>query len=196
MTDKPTYYDIRADFWKTHWEMAMTYDEFMQTDPENAIRWHDYDKRLPDLTEDQATRIQGYGRQMKVLVYAGVWCGDCVRQGPMFKKLAEAAGDDVKLRFIDREASQELKDEVRILGATRVPIVIFLTEDYWEIAREGDRLLNIYRAKASRDVGRKFDGGILSPKAVQAELAEWVDLFERAIIMARLAPPLRRRHND
>jgi len=45
MTDKPTYYDIRADFWKTHWEMAMTYDEFLQTDPENAIRWHDYDKR-------------------------------------------------------------------------------------------------------------------------------------------------------
>jgi len=114
----------------------------------------------------------------------------------MFKKLAEVAGDDVELRFIDREASQELKDEVRILGATRVPIVIFLTEDYWEIAREGDRLLNIYRAKASRDVGRKFDGGILSPRAVQAELDEWLDLFERAIIMAKLAPPLRRRHND
>jgi hypothetical protein len=74
--------------------------------------------------------------------------------------------------------------------------VIFLTEDYWEIAREGDRLLNIYRAKASRDVGRKFDGGILSPRAVQAELDEWLDLFERAIIMAKLAPPLRRRHND
>ena len=196
MTDKPTYYDNRADFWKTHWEMAMPYDEFMQTDPENAIRWHDYDKRLTDLTEEQAERVKGYGRQMKVLVYAGVWCGDCVRQGPMFKKVAEAVGDDLELRFVDREASQELKDEVRILGATRVPIVIFLTEDYWEIAREGDRGLHIYRAKASRDIGRKFDGGILSPKAVQTELAEWVDLFERAIIMARLAPPLRKRHND
>ena len=142
------------------------------------------------------SEVKGYGRQMRVLVYGGVWCGDCVRQGPMFKKLVEAAGDDLELRFIDREASQELKDEVRILGATRVPMVIFLTEDYWEIAREGDRLLTIYRAKASRDVGRNFHGGILSPKAVRAELAEWVDRFERAIIMARLAPPLRRRHND
>lgn len=196
MTDKPTYYDIRADFWKTHWDNALQYDEFMQTDPDNAIRWHDYDKRLPELTEEQAGRMQGYGRQMKVLVYAGVWCGDCVRQGPMFKKLAEAAGDDLELRFIDRDASQELKDEVRILGATRVPIVIFLTEDYWEIAREGDRLLYIYKAKASRDIGRKFDGGILSPKAVMEEQAEWLDRFERALLMVRLAPALRRRHND
>ena len=196
MTDKPTYYDIRADFWKTHWDNALQYDEFMQTDPDNAIRWHDYDKRLPELTEEQAGRMQGYGRQMKVLVYAGVWCGDCVRQGPMFKKLAEAAGDDLELRFIDRDASQELKDEVRILGATRVPIVIFLTEDYWEIAREGDRLLYIYKAKASRDIGRKFDGGILSPKAVMEEQAEWLDRFERALLMARLAPALRRRHKD
>ena len=196
MTDKPTYYDIRADFWKTHWDMAMPYDEFLKTDPENATRWYDYDKRLPDLTDEQAQRVQGYDRQMKALVYAGVWCGDCVRQGPMFRKLAEAAGDDLELRFIDRDASQELKDEVRILGATRVPIVIFLTEDYWEIAREGDRLLHIYRAKASRGIGRKFDGGILTPKAVQEEQAEWLDRFERALIMTRLAPPLRQRHND
>jgi thiol-disulfide isomerase/thioredoxin len=176
--------------------MAMPYDEFLKTDPENATRWHDYDKRLPDPTDEQAQRVQGYGRQMKVLVYAGVWCGDCVRQGPMFRKLSEAAGDDLELRFIDRDASQELKDEVRILGATRVPIVIFLTEDYWEIAREGDRLLHIYKAKASRGIGRKFDGGILTPKAVQEEQAEWLDRFERALIMARLAPPLRQRHND
>ncbi len=196
MTDKPTYYDIRVDFWKTHWDMAMPYDEFLKTDPENATRWYDYDKRLPDLTNDQAQRVQSYDRRMKALVYAGVWCGDCVRQGPMFRKLAEAAGDDLQLRFIDRDASQELKDEVRILGATRVPIVIFLTEDYWEIAREGDRLLHIYRAKASRRIGRKFDGGILTPKAVQEEQAEWLDRFERALLMARLAPPLRQRHND
>ena len=195
MTEKPTYYDKRADFWKKYWDMALTYDEFMTTDPENAPRWHDYMERVPELTEEQEARLQGYSRIVKVLVYAGVWCGDCVRQGPIFKKIADKV-DDVELRFIDRETSEELQDEVRILGATRVPIVIFLTEDYWEVGREGDRLLPVYRAKAAREIGRGQAQGVLSPKAIQDQLDEWVNIFERAIIMTKLSPPLRKRHND
>lgn len=196
MTIKPTYYDKRAGFWEKYWTMALPYDEFLSLDPENAPRWHDVEKRVPEITAEQAARLQGYNRNVKVLVYGGVWCGDCVRQGPMLKKLAEAAGDDVEIRFIDRDTSDELKDELRILGATRVPIVVFLTEDFWEIAREGDRLLPVYRAKAAREIGRGPAVGVLSPKAFEVEMAEWVDLFERAIIMARLSPPLRQRHND
>ena len=93
------------------------------------------------------------------------------------------------------ELEQE-RDKVR--QALEIPRAICekYKEAYWEIAREGDRLLYIYRAKASRDIGRKFDGGILSPKAVMEEQAEWLDRFERALLMARLAPALRRRHND
>ncbi|MDP7207661.1 MAG: thiol reductase thioredoxin, partial [Candidatus Bathyarchaeota archaeon] len=103
---------------------------------------------------------------------------------------------DVKLRFIDRETSTDLKDELRIVGATRVPIVVFFSEDFWEIARFGERTLSIYRAKAARDIGRKFDAGILSPKARERELAEWTDIFERVLIMLRLSPPLRKKYGD
>ena len=195
MSDKPAYYDKRADFWKKYWDMALTYDEFMKIDPENAPRWHEYMERVPDLTEEQVIRLKGYDRVVKVLVYAGVWCGDCVRQGPVFKKIAEVV-DDVELRFIDRDTSEELQDEVRILGATRVPIVVFLTEDYWEVGREGDRLLPVYKAKAAREIGRGQAQGVLSPKAIQDQLNEWVNIFERAIIMTKLSPPLRKRHHD
>jgi hypothetical protein len=77
-----------------------------------------------------------------------------------------------------------------------VPIVVFLSEDFWEIARFGERTLSVYRAKASRDIGREFDAGILSPKARERELADWVETFERTLIMLRLSPPLRRRYGD
>ncbi len=195
MVDKPTYYDKRADFWKKYWDMALPYDEFMKIDPENAPRWLDYMERIPELNKEQVERLNGYNRTVKVLVYAGVWCGDCVRQGPIFKQLADVV-DDVELRFIDRDTSEELQDEVRILGATRVPIVIFLTEDYWEVGREGDRLVPVYRAKAARDLGRGQAQGVLSPKAIKEQRDLWVDIFERAIIMTKLSPPLRKRHND
>ena len=193
---KPVYYDNRSEFWKRHWEMAIPYDEFVETDPEKGKRWKDIAERLPPLSDEQLHRLQDYNRIVNVLMYGGVWCMDCARQGPIIRQIADVCGNSVNLRIIDRDASEELKDELRILGATRVPIVVFLSEDFWEVGRFGDRTLTVYRAKAARDIGRGADSGIMTPKALQAQVDEWSDLFERVLIMLRLAPPLRRRYND
>jgi thiol-disulfide isomerase/thioredoxin len=197
MTEKPVYYDIRSEFWRRHFEMASDYDTWLDgSDPRTARRWVESAKRTPRLTDDQRERIRGYGREMKVLMYAGIWCGDCARQGPMLKQIAEACGGQVALRIIDRDASEELKDELRLVGATRVPVVVFLSEDWWEVGRFGDRTLSVYRAKAAREVGRSFEGGITASSPQETEMSEWVDIFERMQIMLRLSPPLRRRHGD
>jgi len=159
-------------------------------------RWRDSEGRIPELTQEQLERLRGYYRELNVLVYSGVWCGDCARQGPMLKKIADAAGEKVNVRLIERDASEELQDELRILGALRVPVMVFLTEDFWEVGRFGERTLSVYRSKAAREIGRGADSGILSPRARERELAEWVDIFERILTMLRLSPPLRRRHGD
>jgi thiol-disulfide isomerase/thioredoxin len=197
LTDKPTYYDKRSEFWKRYWDMSLEYEEYLKkSDPEKVPRWRESEGRVPELTEEQRGRLQGYDRELNVLVYTGIWCGDCSRQGPLLKKIVEASGDKVNLRFIERDISEELQDELRILGALRVPLVVLLSEDFWEVGRFGERTLSVYRSKAAREIGRGSDSGILSPKAREKELAEWVDIFERALIMVRLSPPLRRRHGD
>jgi thiol-disulfide isomerase/thioredoxin len=197
LSDKPAYLDIRSDFWRAHFEQASEYEAYLEGSKHEYIqRWRDSEERVPALSEGQLKRLQGYDRELNVLVYSGIWCGDCSRQGPLLKEVAEACGEKAHIRFIDRETSQELKDELRIVGATRVPMVVFLSEDFWEMARFGERTLSVYRAKAARDVGREYDAGILSPKAREREFAEWVDIFERVLIMLRLSPPLRRRHGD
>ncbi len=197
MRDTPGYHDKRSEFWRSLFEQASEYEAYLaEGNQEKVPRWRDSEKRVPPLSEEQLRRIRGYDRKMNVLVYTGIWCGDCSRQGPLLKRLAEASGEKVKIRFIEREASPELMDELRIVGATRVPIVVFLSEDFWEMARFGERTLSVYRAKAAREIGREFDAGILSPKARERELDDWVDIFERVLIMLRLSPPLRRRHGD
>jgi len=197
MSGKPTYYDKRSEFWKGYWEMASEYEAYLQdSDPEKVPRWRDSEGRIPELTAEQLERLQGYDRELNVLFYCGVWCGDCSRQGPMLKKIADACGDKVSVRFIERDASEELQDELRILGALRVPVVVFLSEDFWEVGRFGERTLSVYRSKAAREIGRGADAGILAPNARERELADWVDIFERVLIMLRLSPPLRRRHRD
>jgi hypothetical protein len=104
----------------------------------------------------------------------------------------------VELRLIDRDVAPEVRDEMRILGAARVPAVVFLSEDYFEIGRFGDRLLTVYRSKAAREIGPACATGIVAPppEELAAELAEWVDIFERMLLMLRLAPMLRERHGD
>ena len=194
---KTVYYDKRSDFWKSHFTMAKDYSSYLGgSDPKHAQRWIEFEKRTPRLTDEQLERLIGYNRRLNVLMYSGVWCGDCARQGPMLRKIVDACGDKVGLRIIEREASEELQDELRIVGALRVPMVVFLSEDWWEVARYGERTLSVYRSKAAREIGRGMDAGILSPKVLAVQLDEWVDVFERVLIMLRLSPPLRKRYGD
>jgi thiol-disulfide isomerase/thioredoxin len=197
VTQKPVYYDKRSEFWKLHFDRALDYDTYLkQSKNENTIRWFENEKRTPVLTEEQRQRLEGYDRELNVLVYAAIWCGDCARQGPMLKKIVDACGEKVRLRVIERNASEDLQDELRILGGLRTPVVVFLSEDWWEVDRFGDRTLSVYRSMVSREVGRGLDRGILSPDALATQLEEWVGIFERVLLMLRLSPFLRKRHED
>jgi hypothetical protein len=58
------------------------------------------------------------------------------------------------------------------VGALRVPVVIFMTEDFWELGRFGERTLSVYSFKAAREIGREADPGILYPRSWERELAD------------------------
>ncbi|MFA7236986.1 MAG: thioredoxin family protein [Phycisphaeraceae bacterium] len=199
MTDKPKYYDVRGEFWRAIWDRSDDYTTYLQNSPpDKAARWHEMAPKIPPLGDEQRKRLHGYNRALNVLLYTGVWCGDCVRQGPMIRQITEAADDKVTLRCIDRDADPKLTDELRILGATRVPVVVFLSEDFFEVGRFGDRLLTVYRRKAATEIGAACPVPYAIPPhgELTAERDEWVDLFERMLLMTRLSPPLRQRHGD
>ncbi len=199
MTEKAPYQDIRADFWRACWSRANAYESYLEaSEPKRADNWRRLGGKLPPLGKDRAQRLTGHGRILHVLVVSGVWCGDCVRQGPMLQQIAEAAGAPVELRVIDRDEIPELRDEVRILGAARVPVVIFLSEDFHEVGREGDRMLTTYRRKAEIELGAAcaVPTAEIPPDELASERDEWSGVFERMLLMLRLAPPLRERHGD
>ena len=199
MSETPSYHDPRSDFWRACWSEAASYDDYLEaSDPKRAGHWRSLDSRLPGLSPERAERLSGHGRRMYVLVVSGVWCGDCVRQGPMLRQLADACGADVTLRVIDRDVNERLRDEVRILGAARVPVVVFLSEDFHEVGRVGDRMLTTYRRKAETELGAAcaVPTASLPPEELASERDEWADIFERMMLMLRLAPSLRQRHGD
>ncbi|MAE60358.1 MAG: thiol reductase thioredoxin [Planctomycetaceae bacterium] len=199
MAEAPKYLDVRAGFWREVWEASADYATYLDdSEADHADKWRDMATHIVPLSPDQSARLKGMNRTVHVLVYTGVWCGDCVRQGPMLQQLVEACDPGVTLRLHDRDMNASLTDELRVLGAMRVPIVVFLTEDFFEIGRFGDRMLTIYRAKATRELGAACSTGLIAPPAdeLAAERDEWLDIFERMLLMARLSPPLRQRYGD
>jgi hypothetical protein len=193
------YLDLRRDFWKSCYQEASTYDDYLaQSEPRRAEKWTKLSASLPPLSEEQRARLTGYRRELHVLLVSGVWCGDCVRQGPMIRQIVDACDEGVALKVIDRDQNEALRDEVRILGALRVPVLVFLSEDFFEVGRFGDRMLTTYRRKAASELGPAcpVPGALVPQDELRSERDEWVDVFERMLLMVRLAPPLRQRHGD
>lgn len=192
------YFDLRADLFRRAFEAG--YDERDHAaagTPRERAAWARAKAATPPLPGDLRARLDPRGRRLNVLCLSATWCGDCIRSVPIVHAVARAAGGDVRVRILDRDRIPAVRDELRILGAMRIPVVVFLTEDFHEIGRFGDRPLVVYRDKAIRELGAACPvPGAEDPDARLAEMREWVDLFERMILMARLCPPLRVRHGD
>ena len=79
-----------------------------------------------------------------------------------------------------------------------MPVAVFLSEDWHEVARYGERTLSIYRKLAADQLGPSCPTGLVPPadEAIRTIAAEWLAEFERAHLILRLSPRLRARHGD
>ena len=177
---------------------AFPYVAYLATGtPEQQRRWNQvYD--AAKLTTAQLELIAGFARQMKVLILSGIWCGDCVQQCPLLQRIAEQRPDLIELRLLDRDANRDLTEQLRINTGDRVPVALFLAEDFELCSTYGDRTLNRYRALARTQLGASCPIGISAPPAdeLAATLQDWLNEFERIQLMLRLSARLRKKHSD
>jgi hypothetical protein len=176
---------------------GLSYADFLarHATPDQQQRWGQVHRQVA-LTADQKALLGTFRRQVNVLCLAGAWCGDCVNQCPIFDHFA-AAAPCIQVRFVDREAAPELTAALRICGGARVPVVLFLSEDFQFCGLYGDRTLSKYRQMAAEQLGAPLLAGPQTPvPLLTAEIAEWLAEFERIHWMLRLSPRLRQKHGD
>jgi thiol-disulfide isomerase/thioredoxin len=189
---------MTPDFLSTKFSQALPYNDYLLTGtPEQQRRWTDF-HACATLTSPQRDLLTGFVRQMRVLVVSGIWCGDCVQQCPLLDHIASANSAKVDLRFLDRDQHRDLAEQIRINEGDRVPVALFLAEDFQLCSIFGDRTLNRYRAMAHRQLGPSCPTGIGGPdgEEIAATLADWVNEFERIQLMLRLSSRLRKKHAD
>lgn len=186
---------------------ALPYHELLQrcAEPEQRRRWQSiYDSAA--LTGEQTSLLQSFRRKMYVLCLTGVWCGDCVNDCPIFQRIAEIT-DKIDLRFVNRaqkfdasasDADTRLANELSICGGARVPVLVFLSQDWFECERFGERTLATYRAKVAAMQGAACSTGLFGTPVdlLRENITEWLAHFERVQLMLQTSARLMKLNDE
>ena len=178
-------------------ERGLAYDAFLDQygAEDQRARWGDFHASI-SLSAAQRELLASWTRDMQVLVLAGAWCGDCVNQCPIFEHFA-AACPRIQVRYRDRDDDPELTAELQTCGGSRVPAIVFLSEDGKFCGRAGDRTLAKYRSLASSLGGAACSTGLNTDVSLTEQVVQdWLDEFERIQWMLRTSSRLRQLHGD
>ncbi|HEY7118675.1 MAG TPA: thioredoxin family protein [Tepidisphaeraceae bacterium] len=189
---------LKAEFLAAKFEVALPYGRYVETGTDEQRRRWGQVYEAARLTEGQQGLVAGFAREMKVLLVSGIWCGDCVTQCPLLQRIAEGNPARVQVRILDRDQHRDLAEQVRINGGDRVPVAVFMAEDFEFCSLAGDRSLARYRALARKQLGAACPIAIGPPDRDEtaATLQDWLDEFERVQLMLRLSARLRQKHGD
>ena len=189
---------MNASFLAEKFAAALPYSHYVRTGTEEQQRrWRQvYD--AAQLAAEQWKLLAQFTRDMRVLIVSGIWCGDCVQQCPLLERCAEGNRERIELRLLDRDEHRDLSGLLRINGGDRVPVVLFLAEDFELCSIVGDRTLSRYRALAAKQLGAACPLAIVPPPRdeLAATLQDWLNEFERIQLLLRLSARLRQKHGD
>lgn len=183
----------------TKYQAGLPYREFLTKfgTPDQNAGWDNYRAQV-QLSDSQIELLKSFNRQIHVLCMAGVWCGDCVQQCPIFD-VFEKTSETIQIRYLDRDEDLELKNALTICGGSRVPQIVFFNEEGEVLGRNGDRTLTRYRAMAASQFGAACPTGIIGDSGdpvLNGVVQDWLNEFERMHWICRLSPKLRQKHND
>jgi thiol-disulfide isomerase/thioredoxin len=189
---------MNARYFADKFAVALPYERYLQTGTQEQIRRWTQVYEAASVTDAQRNVLGGFVRQMNLLIISGTWCGDCVQQCPLIARIAEANPAKISLRLLDRDQHRDLIESFRVNAGDRVPILLFLAEDFEFCAAYGERTISRYRAFAKRYLGPACPTGIVAPEQDEllATLADWLVEIERVQLMLRLSPRLRQIYQD
>lgn len=180
------------------YSQGLAYADFLAryADEGQQRRWRQVHEQVV-LTPLQRDLLGTFTRRMNVLCLAGAWCGDCIGQCPIFEQFAQAA-PVVQVRYLDRDEHADVQRALQINGGNRVPVLVFFSEDGFEVSRHGERTLSKYRQLVRDQVGASCPTGLMTAgdSLLVQVTQDWLNEFERVQWLLRLSPRLRQRHGD
>ena len=91
----------------------------------------------------------------------------------------------IDLRYVDRDAIPGIMNRLSINGGQRVPMVVFMAEDWEPVSVSGDRTLNYYRHMMNSKLGIScpMPGAATDAGMIRLMTQDWIDEFERVHLL-------------
>lgn len=114
---------------KKLYENGIAYEEFMSQDDgayqEKILEIYnniEIDNTLLD-------KINSIHKEINVLVFAEIWCPDCVINLPALKKICDL-NKAINMKVVAREGNEEYLDDYKVDGKAKIPTFIFMDADF------------------------------------------------------------------
>lgn len=112
--------------------LGCTFEEFINMDKdingEKALEMY-ANINLPEAVE---ARIKAINHRVNILVFAEIWCPDCLINVPALQKLKDT-NSNIHIRILPRDGNEEVLAPYKVGGKIKIPTFIVLDKDYKEI---------------------------------------------------------------
>lgn len=79
--------------------------------------------------EELVQKINAVNKLFYILVFAEIWCPDCMINVPVIQKMAEL-NPNFKVRIVSREGNEAYMEAYKINGKPKIPTVLFMSEEF------------------------------------------------------------------
>ncbi|MFX1251904.1 MAG: thioredoxin family protein [Promethearchaeota archaeon] len=111
---------------------AVDYDTYLKDMKEYEKRRWTKNYQKTTLPEEVIEILKSPSRPINIIVFSGTWCAESALAVPILEKMAKTS-DFVTLYIIEREKCPELYEPFMPNGDSRVPVVLFTSEDFYLI---------------------------------------------------------------
>lgn len=171
--DPETYLSEISEKYKGKWEKKINQVEFNQ---------------------GQIDFLESNQLLINIVIFSAEWCPDCQASVPVPIKMAEHS-DYINVKIIDKDKhGEEVLEDYKTNGGKRVPLILFLNEDYQELSRWIERSTFGYKLvfEAKKEavnsdrsykefVREKFKSH--SKKLVNENIEELFDILEKSVML-------------
>jgi len=84
------------------------------------------------ISEELITEIKAVDSIINVLVFAEIWCPDCMINVPVLQKIADI-NHNFKISIISRENHEEYMNDYKVNGKCKIPTFVFMNEKFEEL---------------------------------------------------------------
>lgn len=82
-----------------------------------------------EVDSDLLNKINSIHKDINVLVFAEIWCPDCVINLPALKKICDI-NSSIKMKIVPREGNEEYLEDYKIDGKAKIPTFVFMDADF------------------------------------------------------------------